>query len=322
MTWQNKILISLAALLVIVGFVAIIKYQHDTIEKQRNIETSLIEMKHLAEGITRAQSQYATPKDIENFAKEIGIKLDPIRDDLKNLGADVKTVQQIKVITQGYSATGLPSDTSVAKNPTEPTVTEDKFGYLKASQVLKLNEPTGTANVPFGEVKFNAWKERPWDLIVLPRTYSVTNVLAQDDDGKHYAYSKFGVDVEGKHYDLQVTQNKMLEEMPSSKFRFNPTLLFGIDAGVYWSTPQFELNPNLQLALFSYSQTKQLPQWLFLGLGMGYSTQIQEVSFIMSPVNYNIAEHIPLIKNLYIGPSVSLDTKGNFAILGGVRVSL
>jgi len=322
MTWKNKILISLAAILVIVGFIVVIKYQHDTIEKQRQIETSLVEMKHLAEGITRADSRYATAAQVEQFAKEIGLKLDPIKDDLKKFGADVKTIQQIRVITKGYSATGLPSDKTEPKATTDPTVTDDKFGYLKSTQVLKLNEPTQKENVPFGEVKFNAWKEKPWDLRVHPRIYSVTNVLAQNDEGKHFAYSKFGVDVEGKHYDLQVTENKMVEELPSSKFRFNPTLLFSIDGGVYWSTPQFELNPNLQVALFSYSRTKQLPQWLFLGLGMGYSTQMQEVSFIMSPVNYNIAEHIPLIQNLYIGPSISVDIKGQFAILGGIRVSL
>jgi len=51
---------------------------------------------------------------------------------------------------------------------------------------------------------------------------------------------------------------------------------------------------------------------------------IINITFVFSPVNYNIAKVIPgkIVKNIYIGPSIAVDPHGNFSIFGGVRVGL
>ena len=99
-------------------------------------------------------------------------------------------------------------------------------------------------------------------------------------------------------------------------------MYLGVDAGAYVTRVGFEVSPNLQVALFSYGLTTNLPDWTFLGLGFDYATQQQRLGLILSPVNYNIAKHIPLIDNTYIGPSISLDTDKNVALLFGLRVGL
>src|SRR3990167_1701729 len=296
-------------------------------------------MKQLRDDIVRAQAQQLSKKDLEDFAKKSNIDLEPIREDLSKLDAHIKGISSILVSTPGFAGTNIPSTSTVSRRdggvdrpavipcPNGGTVecpNPDPFGYQTNSQVLVLNEQfDGKTKLPFGDVQFNAWRQNPWELNIYPRRYSVTTVLGEDDEGRHYTYHKFTITSNGTTVPVKITDAKFVEEKPESKFRFNPRLYMSVDLGTHvHPAPLAEVLPNLQVSLFSYGKTKLGPSWTFAGVGLGYASQSNELGVVVSPVNYNVAQHLPLVENLHVGPSVMVNTSGGFAILGGLRVGL
>lgn len=328
------LIILLASFLVILGFYA--KHQNDTIQQQKIvISDSVVEMKRLNDGIVRAQSNLASKQDIENLAKNSGVDLKGIQNDLKRLNADVNGISVVVANTPGYTGIGLPStkttphENAVVKEikcPNGDSVVcpdNDEFGYLTNAQTLSLNEPIGKYSVPIGSTTFKAWQKNPWDVTIIPRRYSLTTVLGRDENGKHYAYSKFGIEVNGKKYPVEITDAKFEEEVAKPEFRFSPRIYMGIDVGSF-ITPLLmaEIVPSLEVALFSYGENKSNPTWTFAGVGLGFASQSKSLAVSLNPINYNIAETIPLVENLYVGPSIMVTTNGGVVITGGLRVGL
>lgn len=325
--WQKIIPIAGIVTLIIVLLI-VVKWQHNLLISQKDVAAT--EMKQLRDDIVRSQSQQASKKDIEAFASNSNIDLNPIRDDLSRINAEIKGIQNVTVRTPGYVGKNLPSSSVVPREGSIPTVfcpgtnveCPDTYGYMSNGQVLKLTEPTtDKKEIPFGDVQFKAWERKPWNLRILPRNYSVTSVMGEDEDGKRYAYHKFVVNVDGKTYPISIDDAKLIEEKPESKFRFNPSLYFGLDFGSY-VYPGFalEVMPNIQISLFSYGKTKINPDWTFLGLGLGFGSQTETLGFVLTPFRYNVARHLPMVKNLYLGPTVSVNSVGGFAIMAGIAV--
>lgn len=321
-------------LLLVVGLLFVIKTQYDISTRQAAIEKSVVEMKQIGDGIVRSQAKYATKDDLEKFGKDLGLNLDLIQKDLDALGADIKGINTILASTPGYHGTGLPSTGTTPGNNPPPTPVPcppggtcpnlDPFGYLSNAQILALNEPFGSnVQIPFGETRFKAWKDKPWDLDVYPRNYAVTTVIGQDEDGRHYTYNKFTIETQGKKYDVPIKDSKFVEQYPESAFRFSPSLSLGLDGGVVVNpSPVAELTPNLQVSLFNYGRTKIDPDWTFVGVGVGYQTQNNRPAAVLSPINYNVGHQLPLINNLHVGPTVGIDTAGGISVMAGVRVGL
>lgn len=336
MTRTQKIIFTIVIVLTIglLGF--IIKYQFDLLAKQKAIESSLIESKKLQEQIVRAEAKYVTKNDLEQFAKDMGLNLKPIKSDLKKLEAEIQGISRTDVETPGYVGTYLPStDTTPREEPPgQPTVTcpsgetvpcPDQHGYLVERQELELNEPFGEGVlVPWGKAGFSAWEKKPWDLEVYARRYTAATVLSTDENGRHFVHNQFTVTVGGDTYQLPIARSQFVERYPESEFRFGPNLFLGIDGGLSIGEGFHSAwMPNMQVSLFSYGKTKVNPEWTFLGIGVGYGIRRENIAAIVSPVNYNLGKAgIPLVDNLHIGPSISLDTAGNFGAMLGIRVGL
>lgn len=326
MDWKIKTAIVGSSIVLVSSIGFIIKTQYDTINKLKAIETSVVESKNIGNGIVRAQSSYATKSDLETIIKQNNLDIDKIRQDLKNMGADVKTVQVIKTTTPGYSGQNIPSTNSVANSNVSPenTIT-DKYGYLKTTQWLEIKEPfTNTESVPFGKTGFSAGQEKPWSLEIKPRTYKTTTVTGQDEDGRTFAYSKVSIEVDGKNYTVPVSENKMVEEYPDNHWMFSPRLFLGIDGGMILSDSKYsgEIFPNVGVSMFSYGKVRSNPTWTFLGIGGGYETKEGLFGLSLTPANYNIGKHLPLVDNMFVGPSISLDMKANVGVYLGLHVGL
>lgn len=324
--WKTKTGIVAAVLLLVTLLAFVIKVQHDTIERLKYIETSVVDSKRIGEDIVRSQSSYVTKKDLERAIKDHGIDLKAIKKDLNVLGADLKGLNTITVVTPGYNGNNIPSTGTGDPNPDPPEPNEpvlDKYGYFAAAQKLRLTEPFGDGKaVPFGEVGFSAWQEKPWDLEILPRAYRSETVLGQGREGRHYAYSTFQIEVDGKTYKVPIAEAHFKEEYPSPAFSFNPRLYLGVDGGAIANPPAHaELTPSLGISLFSYGKTLVSPDWSFLYLGFGYATQHQAPALVVAPANYNVAKPIPFMDNFHLGPSVSVDVDGNIGLYIGGRVA-
>jgi hypothetical protein len=335
MNWKYKAAIATGAILLIAILLFIIKQQRDIISRQQYAEQSVVEMKKLRDDIVRAQANYATTKDVERIIKDSGADIAVIKDDLSKLGAEIKGVSTVVAERPKVHIVNLPSTNTTPGPETTTTIAEcpdgssvecpnpDKYGYLSNQQWLRLDEPFENKTVPLGDVGFSAWKEKPWELKLAERKYTVVNVLSTNDDGRHFVHSKFTVETDGKKYAVPISESKFVEVLPKPEFRFSPRLYMSVDLGVKANPPaHLELIPNLQLMMFSYGETAVNPEWTFLGLGIGYEAVENGISLVVSPINYNVGRHLPFVENIHLGPSVAIDPDGNFSVLLGLRVGL
>ena len=335
-----KLIISVLLILLITSVVFIIKLELDAKKRLEFAEQQLIEMKRLQDEIVRAQSKYVSSEDLNNIAKKLDIDLGQIKNDLSGFGASIQGLGKVIASSQGKTVIRAPStDVSPNPSPNLPTCPDgttcpnvDPFGYLSNSQHLFLSEPFGEKQVPIGTVTFEAWEERPWNYNIFPRNYHLYTVLGEDENGRHYVYNQFKIESNGTVTEVPISTSEFVEKRPEAKFRFDPHVNLGVAFGAVISTEgdleaddsrfAAEVQPTLDVSLFSYGETKVNPTFKFLGLGIGYETQTNTLGFVVNPVDYNLGENISLINNFYIGPSVGVDLEGQVFVGAGIRVGL
>ena len=314
----------------------IVKMQWDSSNERDALNKQMIEMKTLQDGSVRNQSKYVTKDDLKTLADDLDVDLDAIQDDLDKFDAEVKGISKLVASSLGRRATNVPSSGTRPRPPTDPDTPDplvcpdgepcpDPYGHLSNSQILGLSEPfPGGLEVPIGDVTFEVWKEKPWTVNILPRKYHVATVLGQDEDGRHYIHNKMHIEADGKKQVIPIEQAEFQEVYPESSFRWNPKIHLGVDVGAVISDTRAEVMPNLQLSMFTYGRTKtnEDTEWSLLGIGAGFGTQGQTFNAVLTPVNYNLGQHIPLVESVHIGPTITVDHKGDFAIMGGIRVGL
>jgi hypothetical protein len=334
-TYKIKILISICVIFVLSILLLICYNQYNLTQQQKRIETEIVKQKDLAGNITRSMNEYATKKDIESYIQNNNLNLKAIQDDMKLLSAEISAVNDYTVDSIGYHKTNISSTHIGETNPDPkiPTVecngqqipcpNTDSFGYLKNQQMLTLYEPFVNVNVPIGEVGFSAWQQKPWEVKILPRTYHMTSVVGTDENQRQYFYNKVSVSVEGKTYDVKISTATTKQEYPEASFNWwNPRLFMGIDGGLNLSQMSGEASPNLDVGFMSYGRFKNQPDFSFLQLGLGFGIDNKKIQFVVTPFTYNVGKHIPLMNNVYVGPSLYIGSNGDISIMGGLRTAL
>lgn len=332
MTTFQKTLTALGIILTL-GLLSFSIYQQkQNSDKQDAIEKQVTLQKELNDKIVRSQSEYATKNDLENFIKSGNLDLKTIQSDLNKLSATINSANKVIINSGGTKSDHLASTSTETNNPNSslpvckdgtvcPNV--DPFGYLKNQQKLKLSEPFGDVNVPIGEVGFSSWQDKPWNINISPRQYQLITVVGQDENQKQYFYNKFKVTVDGKEYDIKINNAQSKQEYPSAKFNWwNPRLYLGYDAGINLSNVRGEMSPTLNLQIFSYGQFLNQPDFSILQLGLGYGIVSRKIEFVVTPFAYNIGKHLPLMHNVYLGPSLMISPNGDISVMGAVRVGL
>jgi hypothetical protein len=334
---KSKILIItsliLSLMLSVYLIVSLVEIKRSMASTQSKLNESCIQMKQLEDSIVRSQSFYVTPDQLDLSLSELG--MEDIKKDLDKLNANVEAINTVLVKTPGLVVTKIGSSGTRPKPPSEPQiplnipcvegscVNPDKFNYLNAEQLRSLNEPFNNISVPFGEVTFKAWEEKPWSLKIFPRAYSVNNVISQNEEGDYIVHNQFNIEVDNKKYPIDIINSTTAQKNRESEFWFNPKLYLGVGVGpTIIKTVRAELVPTLEVSLFSYGPHKKQSTWSFLGLGIGAHTQELSPVVSITPVSYNVGEPLPLLDNLFIGPTVSADVNGNVSVTGSVKVGL
>src|SRR5579885_545331 len=233
MTTLEKILTFLLIFVIVVGGGLFI-YEKINSEKQlQAISSQITSQKQLVDGITRSLSTYATKDDMTQFAKDAQVNLDAINKDLASLNSTLTAMNSSTVISVGQNSSNVPS-TSTTPNPNPSTTNNaDPYGYQKNIQNLHLNETfTDKTQVPIGDVSFDASKQAPWGINILPREYQAVTTIGQDENQKITAYNNFSINVGGKNYPITITNSKLVQQLPTSKFYFNPHLFITTGGGV------------------------------------------------------------------------------------------
>ena len=335
MNLLTKILLAIGGVAIVGALAFIIYNQHQISTQQAAIQSQVVAQQQLANNITRSMAEWTTKADLQKFADANSVNLQTIQDNLSKLGA---TVDAINVITSKSTAQVLTNQNSTGTiknpNPTTPvTVTcdgkqitcpnADPYGYQANEQVYTLNEKFGNSLIPFGSVTFDASQAAPWSENIPARTYKNTTTLGIDENQRIYPYNTLSVNVNGKDYPLPVTTAQFQQIYPAPKFTFwNPRLYLGIDGGVDLTGVTGSAGPSINLQIMSYGKFKNQPDFSILQIGAGYDMVNKRPNFLLTPAAYNIGSHIPLMSNLYLGPTIGLDTAGHFEILGSLTVGL
>lgn len=319
-TWI-KVSIIAGFIILIVALLLVIKFQQDAANENKQLQQTIVEMQQLQDGTMRSESKFVSDEDLKSLVANQKIDIKEVEKDLKTFGGEVKAIDVVKVITPGKVATNLPSTKIENTNP-QPTE-KDSFHYLLNRQVLSLSEPIGKINVPFGNVGFSAWQKNPWDISISSRKYILSTVIGQDEEGRDYTYHKMLIETENKTFEIPITEAKIVQTLPKSKFYFNPKLALGVAGGISLTPiPEPEIEPFVEITLASYGKSKTNSEWLFGGIGIGYQSIEKQIDLQVTPVRYNVGSRLPLIDNLNIGPSVSVNIKGEFAVYFGISASL
>ena len=324
MTVLEKILIALLALVIVIGGGLFMYEKFVNAKALQALSSQMTAQKQLVDNITRSQANYATKDDINTMAKDSGVNLDAIRKDLATLNASLTAINQVSIGSTGQVASNLGS-TSVTPNvnPPNQTVAADPYGYTKNTQNLHLDEQfTDNTTVPIGDVSFNASVPKPWSVNLLPREYSAVTTIGTDEDGKISAYNNFTIAAGGKTYPIKIANSKLLQQFPTAHFTFMPRLFLGVDGGVNITAVQPEMTPNVSLGVIGYGKLRTQPDLSILQVGVGYGVVSKNFQIEVMPISYNIGSKIPLMSNLYVGPTVGMDIQGHFTVGAGLRVGL
>jgi len=106
-------------------------------------------------------------------------------------------------------------------------------------------------------------------------------------------------ETKGKKYPLKLNSVEWIRrEIKNKSFMMNLRLsLSGI-------ITMEDIYPVLDLSLFSYGKTKIDMDWKFISFGIGGSNNLK---FDFTPVEWNVGKILPLINNLFIGPTIETD---------------
>jgi hypothetical protein len=318
-SYIREILAIVALAIVCVLLFFVIKNQKEIIDRQNTIELSIVEQKQLSDQILRSKSSYLTKDQLENVLKENKVDLNPLKKDLETLKAEVKGINITVIRSVKIDDTDVVSTGQEVKPGDK--VKEDTYNYLNTKQSLFINEKLADQYIPFGEVSFSAWRERPWDRKIYEREYKHIGVLSYDRDGKGYFHNKFSIKVDNKEYEIKVDNSSFYQEYPKEEWGFTPRIYAGFGVGASASLKPV-IAPSVGVALFSYGKTKIDPTFVFVIPGVGYDTVSQKVNGELGLVYYNIANHLPLVSNLFVGASVLSNFGGDMSGLISLKVGL
>lgn len=329
MNLSSKILLFLLAIVVLCAGGFIVYKQYEISSRQEAIEKQIVAQKELADNILRAMSQYTTREDLEKFAKDSNINIQAIKDDLEKLNGTLVAINHSSAHSIGQNKTDLPSTGVVPNtNPNPPSPDLDPYGYQTNTQFIWIDEQFENQLVPIGDIRFSAWKDKPWDVSVWPREYNSVTVLGTDENQRIYAYNKFNIkvgNIDKKSYDIKISNSVIQQVYPEAKWSlWNPHIFMTGGGAVNFSKlpMQASANAGVTLGIMSYGKFKTNPSLSVLQVGAGFQTQTEKLTAIINPINVNIGHVINtnLINNTYAGPSVQIDTGGN--VFGGLNLSV
>jgi len=324
----------IAAVVVVVGAqTAFIAYQHQKLSEQsaKLQANKSSEQVSLSDGTVRASTTVTQSGGAAVLAQSEGADLAAVRRDAAALGAAINAMVAAKAQSVGRRETGLAStQTEYRKSQPGPIPSseappgEDKWGYTKSKQELRLTEPfLDGKEMPVGTVGFSAWKQGPWDVALSPRTYESYTVGTVDEDGNRKMYSQLVVEVDGEKYKLPISKSSYAEDEAPKRWnwQFLPMLTLSMGPWVKLEDGTAVL-PGGEIGLLRYGVPRQSADWTFLAFGVGYDPRVRAVAAVVTPVSYNVGKPLPLVDNMFLGPMLGVQVNGAYTVGLSLQVGL
>jgi hypothetical protein len=285
---------------------------------QNQIDKVGYEYQQLSDELARASSKMVTKQELDKFSKDLTLDIDKVRKDLNKLGLDLKALGVTVASIEANQDIDTGSDNSTPQDPPDqPDTCElcDIHGYTASVESKDIS----IAGMPYAEVEFRASEDKPWSVFTDKIDVVVdTAVGEKDKDGRPMAFyhtiylkNKSRPELVDKKYKLKITSSKFLEleDKPLEIRWWDPHIEIGIFNGMTIDDGVAYLGgAELGLSIMSYGKTSHNNILRFPVLGLGVSTGVAPyLSF--TPIQYNLGKQIPLIDDLWIGPSVVYNFK-------------
>jgi len=324
----KKYLVFISVILLLIG---VIVFLQNKINKLKYTIVDQKSQKTLDDGVVKSGNTKVEPGAIVDAGKNAGIPIDGIKTDADANGEKVTGINTTNSNSSGDKKVNLSSSRTEPRKDIHPTIIEepphsapidcsklvkcpdnpDKYGYFINKQILNIHEPFNNLNLPFGDMGFSAWQEKPWSYTIFPRNYESTIVITENEYGKKSAYARFSVKVNEKSYDIPISKSQLIYSDLPSTWNLNPRIMAGMSVGV--GIPlSFVWGPSLGVTIGSYGRYISSPDWFFGIISVGYEINQRNIFLSVDPVLYKISNHIPFTNNLYIGPTLGIDMSGNF----------
>jgi len=253
------------------------------------------EMKLLSKNMASIKTEY----DAKKLKDRIDLLDDAIIELAKSRDQDIKAFGQI--ISQLESTIKSMNSDKYIDNE-DPNKTFD--------QTLVYIKDSNNNDFPIAHVLYNPFldTEDKWTTRTYPIKFTSQIALGESKDRKD-AYVQLWMendDIEeykGKKFPVNIKDVEWIESPPKDKrFMFNPRLSLGASIGT-------DIYPNLGVSLFSFGRTNRDIDWSFLRIGLGGNDN--SLFTQLSPLEYNIGCHIPLVENLFCGPIIGYEMNLN-----------
>lgn len=125
-----------------------------------------------------------------------------------------------------------------------------------------------------------------------------------------WAENSYSTVSKGKKYPIDLYISDWAIKKPPKSFMWNPNLNLSMLAEVD------SFFPGLGVSLCSYGKTKKDVDWRFVNVFVGAANDYNDVMVGVIPVSYNVANHLPLVSNIFVGPFIGTDFKEEIYGLG------
>jgi len=205
-------------------------------------------------------------------------------------------------------------DLTVIESPEEPE---------KEVVIIPLDrESADGEKIPVGNMFYNPNIEEIEDRFThyaMPLEFHVGIIMTEKEDGSYDRIVELNVEspyikkYKGKKFKMKIKDFKWTKrKINDKKFRFHTRLGFGAN----FTADNF--TPAIDASFFSYGRTEVDMNWRFLIFSLGGDRD--EIYIGVSPFQYNIGKVLPIVENIFIGPSVSFGEKGDMSYGVGLSV--
>lgn len=273
--------------------------------------------------IRRAETKTVeTTRELQDFADQNRFDINEIKEDINKLGASLEAIsstiaetKEVRVVSVP-SSRETPSKTKVQQCPDDGRLI-DTHEYTKNTQHRELNDDNG---MRIADVSFDASNNNPWSYKVYGIRYIVNSALSRDKNGKLVLHSELLSENRevspGSYYKINNVSSKLLQIENKPEFdAWDPAVYLSISSGVnFWPEVQFSAAMNLDFSVMSYGA------WRFIGVGVGFDGVNNTFNAAFFPFAYNIAEHIPVVSNIYLSPYISINHENTLG--AGIRIGV
>lgn len=281
--------------------------------------------KSITKSLHRASSKTVeNSEQLEQFAEENKLDINEVKEDIRRLGAKLEAVSSTIAETKSVVHIKQISD-STTQTKNEPVLCPDsgelidQHEYTKAIQHRFIEDEN---KMRVADVSFDASSRTPWTDKVYGIRYIINSSLSRDRSNNLVLHSELlseNPEVQpGEFFRIETVQSNLLQVEQKPEFRlWDPAIYLSISAGInFWPQVQFSATMNLGVSVMSYGA------WRFIGLNAGFDGANNTFQASFFPFTYNIAEHMPVVSNIYLFPYIGINHQNTVGAGIGLGVRL